>query len=45
MNRPLLASLLAVLATTVALSACDKLGSGTTPKPTTGSAPAASAPP
>lgn len=44
MNRPLLASLLAALATTVVLTACDKLGSGT-PKPTTGSAPAASAPP
>ena len=40
MNRLLLATLLA----TVVLAACDKLGSGT-PKPTTGSTPAASAPP
>lgn len=41
----LLKALVACLAATLALAACDKMGSGTTPKPTTGSSPAASAPP
>lgn len=45
MHRLLLAFLLMVsIGATLSLTACDKLGSGT-PKPTTASPPAASAPP